>query len=163
MPTGLPDRVAVTGHRVVPRASRPSAARRRSLHSRRRRCATRSSGRSKESPPRGTVTPNSACEVAERVTSGKSTPNDPRPASPISLPEDGVVLQGRGCIARPERNPRILRCDRRRPRRDPLSFLDNGAECVMEIAIQRYRSRRNMAARGRSPLLRLGQTERLPG
>ena len=104
-------------------------------------------------PPCGTVTPNSACEVAEEVTSGKPTPNDPQPASPISLPRTASCFRGRGrCCAAGERNPRILRCDRRRPRCDPLSFLDNGAECVMEIAVRRMRSRRNMAARGRSPL-----------
>jgi hypothetical protein len=89
-------------------------------------------------PPRGTVTPNSACEVAEEYV---RQINAKRPATGVGdlFAEDGVVLQGRGKVLRGRKEIHGF-YDVTDAGRGviPLSFLDNGAECVMEIAIQRY-------------------------
>jgi hypothetical protein len=89
-------------------------------------------------PPRGTVTPNSACEVAEEYV---RQINAKRPATGVAelFAEDGVVLQGRGKVLRGRKEIHGY-YDVTDGGRGviPLSFLDNGAECVMEIAIQRY-------------------------
>jgi hypothetical protein len=89
-------------------------------------------------PPRGAVTPGSACEVAEEYV---RQINAKRPATGVGdlFAEDGVVLQGKGKVLRGRKEIHGF-YDVTDAGRGviPLSFLDNGAECVMEIAIQRY-------------------------
>ena len=89
-------------------------------------------------PPRGTVTPDSACEVAEEYV---RQINAKRPATKVAdlFAEDAVLLQGRGKLlqGRKEIHGFYDFADNGRGV-IPLSFLDHGAECVMEIAIQRY-------------------------
>jgi hypothetical protein len=92
----------------------------------------------KTPPPRGTVTPDSACEVAEEYV---RQINASRPAMGIAdlFAEDGMVFQGGGKLLRgraeihafysaTDAGAGVI----------PLAFIDNGAECVMEIAIQAY-------------------------
>jgi hypothetical protein len=89
-------------------------------------------------PPRGTVTPNSACEVAEEYV---RQINAKRPATKVAdlFAEDGILLQGRGKLLRGRKEIHGFYDFADNGRGViPLSFLDNGAECVMEIAIQRY-------------------------
>lgn len=89
-------------------------------------------------PPRGVVTPNSACEVAEEYV---RQINFKRPATGVAdlFAEDGELLQGGGKLLRGRKEIHGF-YDVRDAGRGviPLSFLDNGAECVMEIAIQQY-------------------------
>jgi hypothetical protein len=89
-------------------------------------------------PPRGAVTPGSACEVAEEYV---RQINAKRPATGVGdlFAEDAVVLQGKGKVLRGRKEIHGF-YDVTDAGRGviPLSFLDNGAECVMEIAIQRY-------------------------
>ncbi len=92
----------------------------------------------KDPPPRGSVTPNSACEVAEEYV---RQINAKRPATKVAdlFAEDGVVLQGRGKLLRGRQEIHGFYDFADNGRGViPLSFLDHGAECVMEIAIQRY-------------------------
>ena len=92
----------------------------------------------KEPPPRGMVTPGSACEVAEEYV---RQINAKRPATKVAdlFAEDGVVLQGRGKVLRGRQEIHGFYDFADNGRGViPLSFLDHGAECVMEIAIQRY-------------------------
>ena len=92
----------------------------------------------KTPPPRGTVTPDSACEVAEEYV---RQINASRPAMGISdlFAEDGIVFQGGGRLLRGRQEIHGFYS-----KTDagagviPLAFIDNGAECVMEIAIQSY-------------------------
>jgi hypothetical protein len=92
----------------------------------------------KTPPPRGTVTPGSACEVAEEYV---RQINAKRPATGVAelFAEDGVVLQGGGKLLRGRKEIHAF-YDVTDGGRGviPLSFIDNGAECDMEIAIQRY-------------------------
>lgn len=92
----------------------------------------------KTPPPRGTVTPDSACEVAEEYV---RQINASRPAMGISelFAEDGVVFQGGGKLlsGRKEIHAFYSMTDAGAGV-IPLAFIDNGAECVMEIAIQSY-------------------------
>jgi hypothetical protein len=89
-------------------------------------------------PPRGTVTPNSACEVAEEYV---RQINEKRPATKVAdlFAEDGVLLQGGGKLLRGRKEIHGF-YDFADAGRGviPLSFIDNGAECYMEIAIQPY-------------------------
>ena len=92
----------------------------------------------KTPPPRGTVTPGSACEVAEEYV---RQINAKRPALGIAdlFAEDGVVLQGGGRLLRGRKEIHGFYSVTDAGRGViPLSFIDNGAECVMEIAIQAY-------------------------
>jgi len=89
-------------------------------------------------PPRGTVTPDSACEVAEEYV---RQINASRPAMGISdlFAEDGVVFQGGGKLLRGRQEIHSLySATDAGAGVIPLAFIDNGAECVMEIAIQGY-------------------------
>jgi hypothetical protein len=89
-------------------------------------------------PPRGTVTPGSACEVAEEYV---RQINASRPAMGIAdlFAEDGVVLQGGGKVLRGRKEIHGFYSATDAGRGViPLSFIDSGAECVMEIAIQAY-------------------------
>jgi hypothetical protein len=92
----------------------------------------------KTPPPRGTVTLDSACEVAEEYV---RQINAKRPATGVAelFAEDGVVLQGGGKLLRGRKEIHGF-YDVTDGGRGviPLSFIDNGAECDMEIAIQRY-------------------------
>ena len=92
----------------------------------------------KTPPPRGTVTPGSACEVAEEYV---RQINAKRPAMGVSelFAEDGVVLQGGGKLLRGRKEIHGFYSVTDAGRGViPLSFIDNGAECYMEIAIQPY-------------------------
>jgi acetyl esterase/lipase len=89
-------------------------------------------------PPRGSVTPNSSCEIAEEYV---RQINAKRPATHVAdlFAEDAVVLQGRGKVLRGRQEIHGFYDFADNGRGViPLSFLDTGAECVMEIAIQRY-------------------------
>lgn len=92
----------------------------------------------KTPPPRGVVTPGSACEVAEEYV---RQINAKRPATGVAelFAEDGLVLQGGGKLLRGRKEIHGF-YDVTDAGRGviPLSFIDNGAECDMEIAIQRY-------------------------
>jgi hypothetical protein len=92
----------------------------------------------KTPPPRGPVTPGSACEVAEEYV---RQINAKRPATGVAelFAEDGVVLQPGGKLLRGRKEIHGF-YDVTDAGRGviPLSFIDNGAECDMEIAIQRY-------------------------
>jgi|SRR5687767_14219 hypothetical protein len=92
----------------------------------------------KTPPPRGAVVPGSACEVAEEYV---RQINASRPAMGIAdlFAEDGVVLQGGGKLLRGRKEIHGFYSVTDAGRGViPLSFIDNGAECVMEIAIQAY-------------------------
>lgn len=92
----------------------------------------------KTPPPRGTVTPGSACEVAEEYV---RQINAQRPAMGIAdlFAEDGVVFQGGGKLLRGRKEIHgFYSITDAGAGVIPLSFIDNGAECVMEIAIQAY-------------------------
>ena len=92
----------------------------------------------KTPPPRGTVTPGSACEVAEEYV---RQINAKRPALGIAdlFAADGVILQGGGKLLRGRQEIHGFYSVTDAGRGViPLSFIDNGAECVMEIAIQAY-------------------------
>ena len=92
----------------------------------------------KKPPPRGAVAPGSACEVAEEYV---RQINASRPAMGIAdlFAEDGVVLQGGGKLLRGRKEIHGFYSVTDAGRGViPLSFIDNGAECVMEIAIQGY-------------------------
>ena len=94
----------------------------------------------KTPPPRGPVAPGSACEVAEEYV---RQINASRPAMGIAdlFAEDGVVLQGGGKLLRGRKEIHGFYSVTDAGRGViPLSFIDNGAECVMEIAIQGYGS-----------------------
>ena len=89
-------------------------------------------------PPRGSVTPNSSCEIAAEYV---RQINAKRPATHVAdlFAENAVVLQGRGKVLRGRQEIHGFYDFADNGRGViPLSFLDNGAECVMEIAIQRY-------------------------
>jgi hypothetical protein len=89
-------------------------------------------------PPRGTVTPDSACEVAEEYV---RQINASRPAMRISelFAEDGIVFQGGGKLLRGRKEIHgFYSTTDAGAGVIPLAFIDNGAECVMEIAIQGY-------------------------
>ena len=92
----------------------------------------------KTPPPRGTVTPDSACEVAEEYV---RQINASRPAMGISdlFAEDGIAFQGGGKLLRGRKEIHgFYSTTDAGSGVIPLSFIDNGAECVMEIAIQGY-------------------------
>lgn len=92
----------------------------------------------KTPPPRGTVTPGSACEVAEEYV---RQINAQRPAMGIAdlFAEDGVVFQGGGKLLRGRKEIHgFYSVTDAGAGVIPLSFIDSGAECVMEIAIQAY-------------------------
>ena len=92
----------------------------------------------KTPPPRGTVTPGSACEVAEEYV---RQINAKRPALGIAdlFAEDGVILQGGGRLLRGRKEIHGFYSITDAGRGViPLSFIDNGAECIMEMAIQSY-------------------------
>jgi hypothetical protein len=92
----------------------------------------------KTPPPRGAVTPGSACEVAEEYV---RQINASRPAMGIAdlFAEDGVILQGGGRLLRGRKEIHGFYSVTDAGRGViPLSFIDKGAECVMEIAIQAY-------------------------
>ena len=94
----------------------------------------------KTPPPRGTVTPDSACEVAEEYV---RQINASRPAMRISelFAEDGIVFQGGGKLMRGRQEIHAFySATDAGAGVIPLAFIDNGAECVMEIAIQGYGS-----------------------
>jgi len=89
-------------------------------------------------PPRGAVTPGSACEVAEEYV---NQINASRPAMHISelFAEDGVVFQGGGKLLRGRQEIHgFYSATDAGSAVIPIAFIDNGAECVMEIAIQGY-------------------------
>lgn len=89
-------------------------------------------------PPRGTVTPDSACEVAEEYV---RQINASRPALGIAglFAEDGVAFQGGGKLLRGRQEIHAFySATDAGAGVIPLSFVDNGAECFMEIAIQAY-------------------------
>lgn len=91
-------------------------------------------------PPRGPVTPDSACEVAEEYV---RQINASRPAMGISdlFAEDGVMFQGGGKLMRGRKEIHAFySATDAGAGVIPLAFIDNGAECVMEIAIQGYGS-----------------------
>jgi hypothetical protein len=93
----------------------------------------------KTAPPRGTVTPGSACEVADqyvRLIAAK------RPATdvPELFAEDGVLLyQGKLRRGRKEIHEFYDYADAAGGA-IPISFTENGAECFMEVAILPYGS-----------------------
>jgi len=89
-------------------------------------------------PPRGAVTPDSACEVAEEYV---NQINASRPAMRISelFAEDGIVFQGGGKMLRGRKEIHgFYSATDAVAAVIPIAFIDNGAECVMEIAIQGY-------------------------
>lgn len=91
-------------------------------------------------PPRGAVTPDSACEVAEEYV---RQINASRPAMGIAdlFAEDGIAFQGGGKLLRGRKEIHgFYSATDAGAGVIPLSFIDNGAECVMEIAIQGYGS-----------------------
>ena len=92
----------------------------------------------KTPPPRGPVTPDSACEVAEEYV---RQINASRPAMRISelFADDGIVFQGGGKMLRGRKEIHgFYSATDAGAGVIPLAFIDNGAECVMEIAIQGY-------------------------
>src|SRR5204863_10142973 len=92
----------------------------------------------KTPPPRGTVTPDSACEVAEEYV---RQINASRPAMGISelFAEDGIAFQGGGKLLRGRQEIHgFYSTTDAGSGVIPLAFIDNGAECVMEMAIQGY-------------------------
>ncbi len=92
----------------------------------------------KTPPPRGSVTPGSACEVAEEYV---RQINASRPAMGISdlFAEDGIAFQGGGKLLRGRKEIHgFYSTTDAGSGVIPLSFIDNGAECVMEIAIKGY-------------------------
>jgi hypothetical protein len=93
----------------------------------------------KTEPPRGTVTPGSACEVADqyvRLVAAK------RPATdvPELFAEDGVFLyEGKLRRGRKEIHEFYDHADAAGGA-IPISFTDHGAECFMEVAVLPYGS-----------------------
>ena len=92
----------------------------------------------KAPPPRGVVKPGSACVVAEEYV---RQVNAKRPAMGVSelfaenaelLQDRGRLLKGRGAIhafySTTDGGRAVI----------PIAFIDSGAECYMEISIQRY-------------------------
>lgn len=92
----------------------------------------------KTPPPRGTVRPGSACVVAEEYV---RQVNAKRPAMGVSelFADDAALLQDRGRLltGRPAIHAFYSTTDGGRAV-IPIAFIDSGAECYMEIAIQRY-------------------------
>src|SRR5688500_17014800 len=92
----------------------------------------------KTPPPRGTVTPGSACEVAEEYV---WQINFKRPATGVGdlFAEDAELLQDRGRLLKGRKAIHAFYGSTDGGRAViPIAFLDSGAECYMEIAIQRY-------------------------
>ena len=92
----------------------------------------------KTPPPRGTVTPGSACEVAEEYV---RQINFKRPAMGVSelFAEDAELLQDRGRLLKGRKAIHAFYSTTDGGRAViPIAFLDSGPECYMEIAIQRY-------------------------
>lgn len=92
----------------------------------------------KTPPPRGTVTPGSACEVAEEYV---RQVNFQRPAMGLSelFADDAELLQDRGRLLKGRAAIHAFYSTTDGGRAViPVAFIDSGAECYMEIAIQRY-------------------------
>jgi len=92
----------------------------------------------KTPPPRGPVTPGSACEVAEEYV---RQVNAKRPAMGVSelFAQDAELLQDRGRLLKGRKAIHEFYSTTDGGRAViPIAFLDSGAECYMEIAIQRY-------------------------
>jgi len=92
----------------------------------------------KTPPPRATPRPSSACIVAEEYV---RQVNESRPAMRLSelFAEDAELLQDRGRLlkGRAEIHAFYSTTDGGRAV-IPIAFIDMGAECYMEIALQRY-------------------------
>ena len=92
----------------------------------------------KTPPPRGMVTPGSACEVAEEYV---RQVNLERPAMGVSglFAEDAELLQDRGRLLKGRAAIHAFYSTTDGGRAViPIAFIDSGAECYMEISIQRY-------------------------
>lgn len=92
----------------------------------------------KRPPPRGTVTPGSACVVAEEYV---RQVNASRPAMNLSelFAEDAELLQDRGRLLKGRQAIHAFYSTTDGGRAViPIAFIDKGAECYMEIALQRY-------------------------
>jgi hypothetical protein len=92
----------------------------------------------KTPPPRGTVIPGSACEVAEEYV---RQVNLERPAMGVSglFAEDAELLQDRGRLLKGRAAIHAFYSTTDGGRAViPIAFVNSGAECYMEIAIQRY-------------------------
>jgi hypothetical protein len=92
----------------------------------------------KTPPPRGTVRPGSACVVAEEYV---RQVNDKRPAMGVSelFADDAELLQDRGRLLKGRAAIHAFYSTTDGGRAVvPIAFIDSGAECYMEISIQRY-------------------------
>jgi len=92
----------------------------------------------KTPPPRGTVKPGSACVVAEEYV---RQVNESRPAMKVSelFADDAELLQDRGRLLKGRAVIHAFYSTTDGGRAViPIAFIDSGAECYMEIAIQRY-------------------------
>lgn len=89
-------------------------------------------------PPRGTVRPGSACVVAEEYV---RQVNAQRPAMRLSelFAKDAELLQDRGRLLKGRAAIHAFYSTTDGGRAViPIAFIDSGAECYMEIALQRY-------------------------
>jgi hypothetical protein len=92
----------------------------------------------KSPPPRGAVRPGSACVVAEEYV---RQVNEKRPAMRLSelFADDAELLQDRGRLLKGRAAIHAFYSTTDGGRSViPIAFIDSGAECYMEISIQRY-------------------------